>query len=131
MGFGGKSSTDNIDAYLIFHLKLRASNLLVAPYTEYQQVLFVTINDLREKGWNYRQIAYWLNQNDYKTPRGKMFHGSHVHSIVKKKRVREEKGKKKRYNFASIWACIFNILAEEKTEKRPKKHRKETKEGNG
>ena len=41
----------------------------LAPYSEYQQFLYDTITDLREKGWNYRQIADWLNQNDYKTPR--------------------------------------------------------------
>ena len=89
VGVGGNQTPQNTETYLTFVLSVRATHLWVAPYTEYQQFLFVTINDFREKGWNYRQIAYWLNQNDYKTPRGKMFHGSHVHSIVKKKRVRE------------------------------------------
>ena len=79
----------NTETYLTFVLSVRVTHLWVAPYTEYQQFLFVTITDLREKGWNYRQIAEWLNQNDYKTPRGKMFHGSHAHSIVKKKKTRE------------------------------------------
>jgi len=79
----------NTDIYFTFTVEVRFSNLWVAPYSSYQQFLFVTINDLREKGWNYRQIADWLNQNDYKTPRGKMFHGSHAHSIVKKKKTRE------------------------------------------
>jgi hypothetical protein len=37
----------------------------------------------------FTSIADWFNSNDYKTPRGKMFHGSHVHSIVKKKKTRE------------------------------------------
>ena len=87
--FGGKSSTDNIDAYLIFHLKLRASNLLVAPYTEYQQFLYETISKYLEEGWNYQQIADWLNDNGYKTPRGKKFRNAHAHSIVKKKKIRE------------------------------------------
>jgi len=71
--FGGKSSTDNIDAYLIFHLKLRASNLLVAPYTEYQQFLYETITKHFEMGWNYKQSADWLSENKYTTSRVNMF----------------------------------------------------------
>ena len=84
VGVDSNQTPKNTETYLTFVLSVRVTHLWVAPYTEYQQFLFVTINDFREKGWNYRQIAYWLNQNDYKTPRGKMFHGSHAHSIVKK-----------------------------------------------
>ena len=40
---------------------------------------------------NYRQIADWLNENNYKTPRNKKFLGAHAHSIVKKKRIRESR----------------------------------------
>ena len=89
--FGGKliHQPNTTDVFFTFTVEVRFTNLWVAHYSQYQQFLFVTINDLREKGWNYRQIADWLNQNDYKTPRGKMFHGSHAHSIVKKKKVRE------------------------------------------
>ena len=79
------------DAYLIFHLKLRASNLLVAPYTEYQQFLYETISKYLEEGWNYQQIADWLIDNGYKTPRGKRFFNTHVFSILKKKRLRDER----------------------------------------
>ena len=89
MGNDSNQTPQNTETYLTFVLSVRVTHLWVAPYSEYQQFLFVTINDLREKGWNYRQIADWLNQNDYKTPRGKMFHGSHAHSIVKKKKTRE------------------------------------------
>ena len=89
--FGGKSSTDNIDAYLIFHLKLRASNLLVAPYTEYQQFLYETISKYLEECWNYRQIADWLNDNGYKTQRGYLFKCGHVYSIIEKRQLRDEK----------------------------------------
>ena len=91
MGVGGNQTPQNTETYLTFVLSVRVTHLWVAPYTAYQQFLFVTINDLREKGWNYRQIADWLNQNEYKTPRGKKFQGSHAHSIVKKKRIRESR----------------------------------------
>ena len=83
---GGKSF---VDTYLIFHLKLRASHLLSAPYSDYQQFLYNTITDYFDKGWNYQQIANWLNDNGYKTLQGKKFRNNHAHSIVKKKRIRD------------------------------------------
>ena len=72
MGFGSKSSTkSHTEIYLTFHLKVRAPHLWVAPYDEYQHLLFETITDFREKGWNFQQIADWLNENDYTTAWGK------------------------------------------------------------
>ncbi len=70
MGVDSNQTPQNTETYLTFVLSVRVTHLWVAPYSKYQQFLFVTINDLREKGWNYRQIANWLNQNDYKTPTG-------------------------------------------------------------
>ena len=95
MGFDSNQTPQNTETYLTFVLSVRVTHLWVAPYSEYQEFLFVTINDLREKGWNYRQIADWLNQNDYRTPRGKMFHGFHAYSIVKKKNLRDARLNKK------------------------------------
>lgn len=89
MGVGGNQTPQNTETYLTFVLSVRVTHLWVAPYSQYQQFLYDTITGFREKGWNYTQIADWLNQNDYKTPRGKLFHGSHAHSIVKKKKTRE------------------------------------------
>ena len=89
MGVDSKRNPQNTETYLTFVLSVRATHLWVAPYSQYQQFLYDTITDLREKGWNYQQIADWLNQNDYRTPRGKMFHGSHARSIVKKEKTRE------------------------------------------
>ena len=39
----------------------------------------------------YRRISNWLNENGYKTTRGHEFKNSHVHSILKKKRVAEDR----------------------------------------
>jgi len=89
VGVGGNQTPKNTETYLTFVLSVRVTHLWVAPYSEYQQFLYDTITSFREKGWNYTQIADWLNSNDYKTPRDKMFHGSHAHSIVKKKKTRE------------------------------------------
>ena len=88
---GGKLNpqSNTTDVFFTFTVEVRFTNLWVAPYSKYQQFLYDTICGFRQKGWNYQQIADWLNQNDYKTPRGKMFHGSHAHSIVKKKKTRE------------------------------------------
>ena len=49
------------------------------------------ITNKLDDGLNYQQVADWLNENDYLTPRGKRFRNAHAHSIVKKKRVRDER----------------------------------------
>ena len=53
MGVGGNQTPQNTETYLTFVLSVRVTHLWVAPYTEYQQVLFATITGFREKGWNY------------------------------------------------------------------------------
>ena len=86
MGNDSHRNPQNTEVFLTFRLSVRATHLWVAPYSQYQQFLYDTISDYRQKGWSYCQIVDWLNQNDYKTPRGKMFHGSHARSIVKNKK---------------------------------------------
>tara|TARA_E500000178_G_scaffold135966_1_gene135922 strand:+ start:690 stop:1025 length:336 start_codon:yes stop_codon:yes gene_type:complete len=44
-----------------------------------------------KKGKTFDQIAEWLNKKGYLSVRGKKFKGNHVHSIVKKKRLKDEK----------------------------------------
>ena len=44
-----------------------------------------------KKGKNFNQIAELLNKKGYLSVRGKKFRGAHVHSIVKKKRLKDEK----------------------------------------
>ena len=44
---------------------------------------------------NYKEIADWLNDNGYSTVRGKRFRNAHTHSIVKKKKMSDEKLHKK------------------------------------
>jgi len=39
----------------------------------------------------YRKIAQWLNEHGYQTPHGKRFFNTHVFSILKKKRIRDER----------------------------------------
>ena len=60
-------------------------------YSQYQFFLHETITEQREKGKTFDQIAEWLNKKGYLSVRGKKFRGAHVHSIVKKKRLKDEK----------------------------------------
>ena len=86
-----RMSSGNIETYLCFTATLRTSKLKVFPYSEYQQFLHDTIKELHDGGMGYRKIAEWLNERDYKTPRGKRFYNNHVFSILKKKRLRDER----------------------------------------
>ena len=60
-------------------------------YSAYQFFLHETITEQREMGRTFDQIAEWLNKNGYLSVRGKKFKGNHLHSIVKKKRLKGEK----------------------------------------
>lgn len=76
---------------MTFDLVLRSTKLWIPPYSEYQQTLFKLVSDLREQGLSYNKIAAYLNDNGYKTTRNKRFRGTHAHSIIKKKRIRDER----------------------------------------
>ena len=87
---GGKSiPQSNTDVFFTFTVEVSFSNLWVSPYSSYQQFLYDTICKYRKTGWNYQQIADWLNDNDFTTPRGKRFFNSSAQSIVKKKNNRD------------------------------------------
>ncbi len=67
-------------------VELVCSNLWVSPYSLHQQELFDIISKFHEQdGWNFKQISDYLNENGYKTPRGKVFKENHVWSIYIKK----------------------------------------------
>ena len=53
--------------------------------------MYQTISEHREKGKTFDQIAEWLNEKGYLSVPGKKFRGAHVHSIVKEKRLKDEK----------------------------------------
>ncbi|MCD8526066.1 MAG: recombinase family protein [Alphaproteobacteria bacterium] len=46
---------------------------------------------MREDGCNYQEIADWLNDNGYTTTRGRRFRNAHTHSIIKKRKIRDER----------------------------------------
>ena len=67
-------------------VELVSANLWESPYTLYQQELYGIIQKLHDAdGWNFKQISDWLNENGYKSPRGKTLKENHVWSIYIKK----------------------------------------------
>ncbi len=81
----------NTDFFFCFTITQRTPNFNVPLYSEYQFFLYEKITTQREKGKTFDQIADWLNKKGYLSVRGKNFKGNHVHSIVKKKRLKDEK----------------------------------------
>ena len=79
------------DFFFCFTITQRTPHLNVPLYSQYQFFLYETITEQRKKGKTFDQIAQWLNKKGYLSVRGKKFKGNHVHSIVKKKRLKEEK----------------------------------------
>ena len=47
--------------------------------------------ELRAEGLGYRRIAQRLNMDGVLTPRGKTWHPSSVYSLIKKRRIRDER----------------------------------------
>ena len=76
-----------IKHYLCVDIRVRCINLNIVRLSDYQ-------DELHDSGLVYRRIAYWLNENQYKTPRGNEFKNNHVHSILKKRRIRNERIKR-------------------------------------
>ena len=79
-----------VDTFFCFTLTIRRPILYIPHYTEYQYYLYETISKLREKGMTFNQIAYHLNKKGILSVRGKKFRGAHVHSIIKRKRMRDK-----------------------------------------
>ena len=50
---------------------------------------------MHKSGIGYRRIAHWLNEHGYTTARGHEFKNTHVFSILKKKKVRDERQNKR------------------------------------
>ena len=79
------------DVIFNFSIKYRRPPFTVPQYSQYQFFLYEKIIAHRERGKTFDQIAEWLNKKGYLSGCGKNFKGNHVHSIVKKKRLKDEK----------------------------------------
>ena len=78
------------DVIFNFTLQCRSPALINNHYSEYQLFLYQTISEHREQGMTFDDIAELLNNEGYLTLRGKKFRGAHVHSILKKRLVKEK-----------------------------------------
>ena len=83
-----------IKHYICVNIRVRCINLNIVRLSDYQDELHYKIKELHDSGLGYRRIACWLNENQYKTHRGHEFKNNHVHSILKKRRIRNERIKK-------------------------------------
>ena len=93
-----------VDAFFCFTITIRRPILHMPHYTEYQFYLYETILKLRDKGMTFNQIADHLNKKGILSVRGKKFRGAHVHSIVKKKRMRDEKLERE---YPEVWSDFY------------------------
>ena len=101
----------NRDFFFCFTITIHHPALNLPRYSQYQFFLYETITEQREKGKTFNQIADWLNRKGYLSVRGKRFRGAHVHSIVKKKRLKDEKLERE---YPEVWSD-FSLEVVDKT----------------
>ena len=82
---------ESADVLFHFSITYRRPPFSIPQYSKYQFFLYETIIEQRERGKTFDQISEWLNIKSYLSVRGKKFRGAHVYSIVKKKRLKDEK----------------------------------------
>ena len=102
----------NPPANLTFTLSLKSTSLWCSSYSVYQQQLAEKIIEMREEqGMTFPDIAEWLNENGYTTPRGKTFTNPHAHSIYTKFYKRQERFGKTSYSQVSDISVRYNKSA--------------------
>ena len=101
----------NADVIFHFSITYRRPPFTVPQYSQYQFFLYETITEQREKEKTFDQIAEWSNRKGYLSVRGKKFKGNHVHSIVKKKRLKDEKLERE---YPEVWSD-FSLEVVDKT----------------
>ncbi len=99
------------DVTFNFSITYRSPALFGNHYSAYQLLLYETITEDRDNEKTFDQIADWLNKKGYLSVRGKKFKGNHVHSIVKKKRLKDEKLERE---YPTVWSD-FSMEVVDKT----------------
>ena len=99
------------DVFFCFTITYRRPIFTVPQYSQYQFFLYETITAHREKGKTFHQIADWLNKKGYLSVRGKKFKGNNIHSIVKKKTLKDEKLDRE---YPEVWSD-FSLEVVDKT----------------
>ena len=94
-----------------FTITYRRPPFNVPLYSQYQFFLYETITEQRDRGKTFDKIAEWLNKKGYLSVRGKKFKGNHIHSIVDKKRLKDEKLERE---YPEVWSD-FSLEVVDKT----------------
>ena len=79
----------NMWGFLCFEVEVTSYQLWNTNYSPYQSYLHDRVKKLKSEGLGYRRIANKLNEEGLKTVRGKVFVGASIHSILKKKSMRD------------------------------------------
>jgi hypothetical protein len=105
-------NTYSTQQFLTMTVVLTSSNLWMSPYSSRQTELFQLIKTQHEDGGkNFQQISDWLNENGYKTTRGKVFSQGHVWSMYKKKTKSNERfGREFVPSFRSVTIDVLDSL---------------------
>ena len=77
-----------------FSFTITTTKVWNSNYSEYQEYLFNRICEYKRHfltSEGYTKISKIFNEEGLKTPRGRIFKNSHVHSIFKKGKIREER----------------------------------------
>ena len=77
-----------------FSISITTTKLWDSNYSEYQEYLYNRICEYKNKSVTpigYRKISQIFNEEGLKTPRGKIFTNSHIHSIYTNGKIREER----------------------------------------
>ena len=77
-----------------FSITITTTKLWESNYSKYQEYLFRRICEYKDKSENsigYRKISQIFNEEGLKTPRGKIFTNSHIHSIYTKGKIRDKR----------------------------------------
>ena len=92
---------ESADVIFNFSIKYRRPPFSVPQYSQYQFFLYETITAHRERGKTFDQIAEWLNKKGYLSVRGKKLKGNHLHSIIKKKKLKDKKLER---DYPEVWS---------------------------
>ena len=112
MAFAGcRGVEESADVLFHFSITYRRPPFSVPQHSQYQFFLYEKITAHKEKGKTFHQIAEWLNKKGYLSVGGKKFKGNHIHSIVKKKRLKDEKLERQ---YPEVWSD-FSLEVVDKT----------------
>jgi len=78
--------------FLVFSIEIQSNDLSYhQEYSKRQEIVYRLIKHLHNEGLGYRKISQKLNSWGIKTQRGKQWFNTSVSSVLKKKRLRDNR----------------------------------------